>query len=204
MTITNKILLGNSIPLPEEDLDDKKSDMEDQISALHNYWFASILNNIGEYEFKQNYLSSINEIINKCSIEDQREFCNEILKKIVEIYNFEFPDKIDLNSTNDIKVFYDFLEFLEYDYNNFISNVWLSLNINLLTINFKNYVINNNQIINSIEQEIKTIDVNQIIKIFLRTYDKDNILLWFIQSSIKIESFIKMKYLEFKKGENIK
>lgn len=200
MTIENKILLGNSIELPEMDPNDKKNDIEDRVSALHNYWFVSILNNINTDDFKQNYLCVINDIIEECSLEDQREFCNVMLEKIIEIYDFEFPEKISLNNIDEIKDLYYFFEFIEYNYSEFISNVWLSLNIDLSIFNINGYYTENDiQIINGIENEIETSNLNQLIKIFLRTYDKDKILLWFIKSSIKIKSYIKMKYLESRK-----
>lgn len=201
MTIENKILLGNSIELPEEDLNDKKSDLEDQIEALHNYWFSAILNNIGDIDFKQNYLCVIIDIIEKCSFYEQREFCNTLLEKIVEIYDFEFPERIYFNDINDIKDFYYFFEFLEYNNVDFISDVWVFLSPDLSTLSIEEYCQqNSDRIINEIEEQIKSHSLNQLIHIFLRTYIKDNIVSWFSKSSVRIRSLIILKILETRKG----
>ncbi len=197
----NKILLGNSIPIPEIDTD---NELEDQIDSLHSYWFAIILNSINTNNFKQNYLCVINDIINNCSFEEQKEFCNKILEKISEIYNFEFPEIINFNNTL-IKDFYYFLEFLEYNYDKFILNIWIFLSIkNIKKLSIEEYCKqNSDQIIKKIEEQIGSNFFNWFIITFLRTYNKDELMNWFLKSSQKIKTIIKLKFLKMK-GENEK
>jgi len=197
----NKILLGNSIPIPEIDTD---NELEDQIDSLHSYWFAIILNSINTNNFKQNYLCVINDIINNCSFEEQKEFCNKILEKISEIYNFEFPEIINFNNTL-IKDFYYFLEFLEYNYDKFILNISIFLSIkNIKKLSIEEYCKqNSDQIIKKIEEQIGSNFFNWFIITFLRTYNKDELMNWFLKSSQKIKTIIKLKFLKMK-GENEK
>ncbi len=195
--IDNKILLGNSIPMPEADMDDNESEINDEVEALHCYWYNVMLDNLGIKDFKPNYLSVKNQILNECSLNDQRELCKRILQKIKLIYGFVFYKTIDFNNPDEIQEFFDFIEFLEYDNEKFITDVWMFLDTNLSGLSIEEFCKrNSNQIINEIEEQIDSNSFNELITIFLRTYNKSNIIEWFLKKSEDNKTTILLRMME--------
>jgi len=188
----NKTLLGNSISLPEMDEEE-----HDQESVLHDYWFLTIYNCIGKFDFKQNYLVVKNDILDSCSTEDQSLFCYKLLDRITEVYGWEFPENLEINTIESIKEFYSFLEFLEYDHEKFLCDVWVFLDPDLTNTTIDDFCKESiKSIISEIEEQIDANSFNELITIFLRTYNKEGILEWFSIMSNKIRSSILIRILE--------
>jgi len=193
----DKILLGNSIQIPEVDVDENRDDEMDPIAALKGYWQSILLDNIGKDVFKQNYLNVRIDIQTHCSLDEQRRLCYAILDRISEVYDFEFGNELSLNNFNEINEVYKFLEFLEYDNEDFICNIWL-----FLGDSFLEKKINIDNIIKEIEDQVDQGDYSQIISIFLRTNNKSSLYDWFIKKSDDISTLIKLKILEEKEKRN--
>lgn len=196
--LAQKILMANSIQLPEEDLDDRmvksKYGLPTEEDALRDFYFQTIIGNIGTDEFKQSYLSVITEIRQEYSIEEQRELCFGIIKKIEEVYDFSFSRELDL--TNEMQIFgvYDFIEFVEYKHEDFISDVWKGLNPDLSKTDFGKYIEQNqDKIINEIENQLNSHDLSELISDFLRTNNKENIIEWFTKKSKQLIVLIRIK-----------
>jgi len=187
-------LLGNSLPLPETDEEDFNGE-----DALHEYWKVSILTYIGTDYFKQNYLNVKNEILTSYSLKEKKLLCYSILEKVSNIYEWEFPVELDLYNMDEIIEVFEFLEFIEYDHENFVCDCWLYndeyLNTMTLTQYCKSFPKN---IISIIEEQIDTNSFNELITIFLRTYNKVEIIEWFSRISEKLHSTIKLRNLEIR------
>ena len=108
--------------------DDDDENIADEASM--DYDIASFIDAIGTDEFKSTYQSLINSIENFTLIK-HKKLCYEILGKIVEIYNYRFPENIDVYNKEDAFDVYDFIKFLEFDHINFLSDIWLSIDPNI-------------------------------------------------------------------------
>lgn len=206
--IYDRTLLGNSVPLPEEDSDDVKSDIdfqsriytggiENQEDALREYWFITVLNSIGTSEFKQNYLSVISDIKSECSIREQVLFCEKILERVEEVYEFVFPRVLKLYDLNDIQNVYDFIEFLEYKYEDLIIVVWKFLDVNLRKINIGEYCrAHVGKVIIEIEEQIKVHVLPVLAEQFLRACGKDELIRWFSNISENSKALLILEILK--------
>ena len=207
----NEVLLGESIPLPEEDSDTNRDDVnfqyhiytegiENQEDALREYRFITVLNNIKTLEFKQNYLSVINNIKTDYTLREQILFCDRILEKVEEKYNFVFPQNKEIFNLEDINDVYTFLEFLEFDCESFIVNVWRFLDTNLKGIDIERYCTDNiKRIIQEIERQTETCILSELIIQFLRTYNKEGIIQWFSEMTNRLKSLVILKFIENEK-----
>lgn len=197
----NKILLGNSIPLPEDDVDDDRSDYQDGEDALFGYWEATILDNIGTGEFRQNYNSVIQNFKEEAPTGDQISFCYAIIDKIKEVYDYEFPNELEIWSNEDIKDVLKFLEFIEFDNESFILNVWKMLDFNIKNGQIEDICLQySKKIISGIEYELESSYYPELVSTFLRTYIKDDIIKWFANASKQFETEIRIMKQE---GEEI-
>jgi hypothetical protein len=201
--LAQKILMANSIRLPEEDLDDRmvKSQygLPTEEDALRDYYFQTIIGNIGKEDFKENYLAVMHEIRQEYSMEDQRDLCFGIIKKIEEVYDFSFSTEIALDTVKQIFDIYEFIEFLEYKHEVFISDIWKDLKPDLSKTDLEKYIEQNqDKIINEIENQLKSKDLSELISDFLRTNNKENIIEWFTKKSKPLLVLIRIKI----EGEN--
>jgi hypothetical protein len=201
--LAQKILMANSIRLPEEDLDDRmvKSQygLPTEEDALRDYYFQTIIGNIGKEDFKENYLAVMHEIRQEYSMEDQRNLCFGIIKKIEEVYDFSFSTEIALDTVKQIFDIYEFIEFLEYKHEIFISDIWKDLKPDLSKTDLEKYIEQNqDKIINEIENQLKSKDLSELISDFLRTNNKENIIEWFTKKSKPLLVLIRIKI----EGEN--
>ena len=113
-----------------------------------------------------------------------------------EVYDYEFPEKLDITDEVDIQNFMKFLEFLEYDNIDFLSNIWRFLEADLLKIDIRDFVFAiGNKIIKETEELLPSRDDPEMIAIFLRTYYKEGFLNWFVKNTeqSKIDIIIEMK-----------
>lgn len=217
-TNSMKILLGNSIPLEEEEInyndimfknnneifESDDFNLITEKSALFSYYFSMLLNSIGRSEFKMNFLLFINEIKNECEIKLQRKLCFKIMEYINKIYDFEFPEKLDLLNKNDINDFYDFLKFIEYDNEDMIINIWKYLKIDSKDFKIKEYCKNHkDEIIKEIEYKLETEIHSKYIDMFLKNYEKDKMIDWFSNQSLYNKTLILYNNIKNNQPQNI-
>jgi hypothetical protein len=192
MSNYEKILIGRSIPLDE--VDDEESNLNDLIPIAEiDADFVTIIDHLGTEEFKFIFLNLINEI-KSLSFERQKELCQKLENKVLEIYDFEFSPILTFDNNEDINDFLEFIEFLEYDYIDFLANIIHGLDFNLLKKDLNNFLTLN---FDKINLNINTYNnKNKIISVFIRTNNKVG-LLSFIKSGLeKDKMLIMLKSLE--------
>ncbi len=190
-----QILAGSSLPLPEQDDPDlNKLNSE----ASNEYDGMDLIDSIGTTEFKTLYLLYINNLKDQ-PIVDQRRLCLDILSKVKEVYDYSFLPYPELEHQLDMNNVYDLIKFLNYDHINFLGDVWRYLNTDLKTTDIKQFCINNSDlVVNEIEDQLKSRDLSEMVSLFLRTYIKENLIDWFIQSTKKQRMLIYLRIMEEK------
>lgn len=183
MSEYEKILIGESIPLDEVD---DESNLEDMIpSAELNADMSTIINYFGTEEFKGLYLNLYHEI-RLYKIKDKRELCEKIIDKISDMYDFDFFPKLVFDDENDIENFLKFVEFLEYDYINFLSEIISGLDLELLKKDVNKFLdLNWSQL----SLRVNSYQKNEIISKFLRTNNKNG-LYEFIRSRLEKDKML--------------
>jgi len=190
MTDNEKILCGNSLPLPELEEDDDRDVEKD---ASDEYDMLNIIDNIGTDEFKENYLISIDEI-RKQSIENQRIFCTKILDKIKDIYDFIPLEKYSLNEQPQCDGIYKFIEFLEFNNLIFLSNLWHDFKIDLRKLDIKDFCNeNSDRFMTLIDNQVKLNNYPQLVKEFLRTNIKEKMINFIISKTEKERMLIQLE-----------
>ncbi len=189
-----KALLGTieepeSEEYSEKDIFEKKDAEE---TAFERYDFIDLLNCIGKPEFKNEYMLFNDE---KYIFEKRRNFAREILEKINDVYDIEYT-LTDQPSTEDVDNVFKFLEFLEYDYINFISDVWKFMDVDLRS-DIRDFCMRNaEKIIKIIDDQIDSHYLSPLIAIFLRTYNKDDMIMMFIKMTENARMLIVLKNTE--------
>ena len=190
MSDYEKVLIGDSIPLMEDD-DDEESTLNYELisDAEINADITDILQTFGKEDFKELYLNLYDEIIS-LPIEIQRNLCEKLCDKIYEIYEFEFTPILTFDDTIDTKNFLDFIEFLEFDYIYFLSIIVKGLDLNQLKKDLNLFLtMNLDRIINSINELVDQERISVLISIFLRTYNKEG-LYEFIRSRLEKDKML--------------
>lgn len=190
----SKVLLGNSIELPEEDYDD--AEVESMIgypveeTALMEYYFVSITNHIGEPSFKDEYLSVIS-FVKQYPLKDQKVLCEAILKKIEERHDYSPSIIVDVVSEESIFNVLKLLEFIEYNHEDFIVDVWKFLKVDVNSFQIEKFCEQKgNEIVLEIEEQSEARYLPELIANFLRTNNKENILAWFCEKSKNLRTTI--------------
>lgn len=182
----NDLLMGLSVVPPErlDEDEDNIADYRDEL-AIRESSKQDIIDAVGTDEFRYTYLAQ-REDIQKQTLKFQRIFIEQILDKISELYDFEFPEKIVLDTIYQIQNVYLFLEFIEYDNLRFLTYVWKFLKKDLIHLDIEKYCnSNSDKIIKEIEEQLDVHPQDEIISIFLRTYYKEKMIQWFIINSKK-------------------
>jgi len=198
MDTLEQILSGASIPVFEVEGDFDR-DLAEEASL--RYDLMNIINSIGTDNFKQVYLASIQSVQEKLveSPDMQEAFFTEVLKKIVQIYNFEFPVKLHFADKGVVTDFYEFIEFLEFNYIEFLSKVWRFLNVDLRGLDIDSFCKDHSNLITKEVDEIAYISsFNQLISEFLRTYTKEDLVAFVIKKTTKDRMLI---LLTIKEGD---
>ena len=186
------ILAGSSIQLPEQD--DPVLNVEYEASI--EYDGMELVSAIDTPEFKEIYLLNINELKLQ-PIVDQRRLCLDILEKVNEVYEYEFLPHPKLDHQIHMNNVYDLIKFLNYDYVDFFGDVWRYLKADLKKIDIQKFCEKNSEkIIIEIEDQLNSRDLSEMVSLFLRTYNKDNMIDWFIKSTIKKKMLIYLRILE--------
>ena len=189
-----EILLGESIPPPELDLDDETNDMVHAEEALSGYHFASILDAFDKPSYHYMVDSLLPIIQATETTENQRRFCYLLLDLVKTNYQFEFPEELLLYEQEDMNEVYDFINFIQFDHINFVCNVWYDINMDYKTS--PNFSVKDDLLLQVIENRINTDIVSPLVFLFLRTYKKDGLIEWFKKSSKQLIPEIKLRILE--------
>lgn len=182
-----KVLLGNSIQEPEVDYDDMMSDSEYGLpveeDALRQYYFVTITDYMNTSEFQSNYLTSLPHV-RKMAIEDQQTLAYSILERLNEKYDYEMYLNETPYNQEQINEVYEFVAFIEYDHEKFITTVWKYLNPDTNKLNIEIFCeSNSNKILKEIEEQLETKNYSELIANFLRTYNKEKLIKWFCEKS---------------------
>jgi hypothetical protein len=190
-----KALLGYSLPLyeVEEDFD---RDLAGEASL--RYDMISVVNSFGTDDFKSVYMSLMPHIAEQ-SVENQRRFCYELLNKIERIYHYTFPINLDFVGEYSVSDLYKFLEFLEFDYIDFLARVWKLLPVDLKKVNIDEYCNSNSEVvISKVDQALQVEVLSKLVSLFLRTYTKEYLVSFIIEKSSKDRMLI---FLKIQEGE---
>jgi len=191
---SNKAFIEALVQYPEMDDDEKMDEYED--NAIYQSSSIDLQDSLGQLDFKYIF-SMLLEDINSQSFKKRRIFCQKMLEKIEEVYDYSFPETPGLRNSLQILECYEFIQFLEYDNIIFLSFVWQHLNINLLKLDVESYCKSNEmKIIKETEEQLESHEQNELISIFLRTYYKEKFIEWFIRETERSKSLILLEILE--------
>ncbi len=195
-----KVLLGNSIRLPEMDYDDEEvaSELGHPVEeeALREYYDTTITKYIGKPDFRQNYLSVIN-YVKQFSIEAQQLVTNSIMNRIKSVYDYRPSINYPPDNYNERNEIYRLIEFIEYNHEDFIVEVWSFLRPDINSFQLEKYCEQNTlKIISEIEKKLDSQYFPWLIADFLRTYNKNDIIFWFCEKSKKLRSLILLNLYE--------
>ena len=135
--------------------------------------------------------------INAQPFDLKRIFCQKMLERVFEVYDFQFSETFDITSENAIDKVLEFIEFLEYDNVLFLSLVWEMLKADIIKIDIET-MCNSKQniIINEVEEQLETYHQSELITLFLRTYYKEKYIEWFVENTESSKTEIILEILE--------
>lgn len=189
-----KVLLAYVDPEPEVDSD--ITQYEYTADNILKYDLLEFLHAIGKEEFKEVYRNFINDIKLR-PFDAQQVLCQHILKKILEIYDFEFPERVELENQYHFDEVYNLIKFLEFNHIDFIGDVWKYLKVDPRRVDIEQYCYDSSiQLMEAITNQIETYDSKQLFAIFLRTYIKDKLIEWFVRISENNKSLISLRMIE--------
>jgi hypothetical protein len=186
-----KVLLADSEPLPEmEDEYDGNDELIDNAEQMSS--FLDLVSAIGTEEFEFIYFNLISDI-RKYPIENQILLCTKIIDKIKEVYGFEFIQKIYLETHEDVENVYKFIEFLEFDYIDFIVDLLTGI-VNDIRKEPIRAIIEENWM--EIESRILKQNLSRLIFLFLRTNNKEDLVDFLVSKATNNKSLITTKLFE--------
>jgi len=181
-------------PSPEVDSDISQYEYTDIL--FPKYIMMEFIDGIGSEDFKEIYLTFINDI-KQLDFWDQQSLAQAILVKILELYEFEFPITVLLDTKYQVDQVYDLIKFLEFDNITFIGDVWKSLQVDPSKVALDQYCFDHvDLVLTEITNQIKTYEFDQLISEFLRTYIKDKMIDWFISKTEKNLQLVKLRIYE--------
>ena len=157
---SNKAFIEAMDAYPEMDDDERMDEYEDD--AIYRSSSIDLQDTLGEREFKFVYPILIDDIQAQ-PFKRRRIFCQKMLKKIEEVYDYTFPENPELDTNPDLSICLEFIKFLEYDNIIFLSFVWQHLNVNLLNLRKKALVLN----VLNVAKVISLLDVLNVVKPFM-------------------------------------
>ena len=191
---SDKAFIEAMVQYPEMDDDERMDEFEDD--AIYQSSSIDLQDNVGEPNFKFIFPILLPDIIS-ATFDNQRIFCQKMLKRIEEVYDYSLPEKPELESNMDIHNCFEFIKFLEWDNVIFLSHVWQYLNANLLEIDVKSYCESNaDKILKEVEEQLETHEQNELISKFLRTYYKAKFIEWFIRETERSKTSILLEIIE--------
>jgi len=183
MTDKSVEILIAGVTTPEE-IDNYQEDEDRRaLFAIYESSTFDILDSMNKETFYDTYSILKNDIL---SMSDtmQKIFIDKYLDQMLEVYNFEFSPKLIYDTQMEIAEMFKFIEFVEYDNLTVLSYVWKYLE-DIIKVDIDKYVRKRYKIIiDEITNQanlLTTITEND--SEFLRTYDKEGIIEWFIDRS---------------------
>ena len=183
MTEQSVEILIAGILTPDE-MDNYEED-EDLRTLLAIYESSSydILDSMNKETFYNTYSVLKSDILSMSNIH-KRIFLGKYLDKMEEVYGYQFPENPDYDTDETIAEMFKFIEFVEYDNLTLLRYVWKYLD-DILKVNINKYVQENGKtIIDEItNQSNLLVTLTENVSVFLRTYNKEEMLEWFIDRS---------------------
>jgi hypothetical protein len=178
----NEILYGGIDMPPEMDNYPEEQDKR-QLWAIYESSTYAILEHMNKEEFKDTY-NILKTDITSMPDEYQKVFIDKYMDKMVEIYEYEFPSKRIYGRPEEIRDMFKFIEFVEFDNLSFFKYVW-KYQDDILSVDIRKYVQENEKAImdEMVQQSNLLITLTENTSEFLRTYNKEGILEWFINRS---------------------
>ena len=178
----NEILYGGIDTPPEMDNYEEDEDKR-KLWAIYESSTYAILEQMNKEDFKDTYKILISDIRSMPDVQ-QKVFIDKYMEQMVEIYEYEFPSKRVYGTMLEIDLMFKFIEFVEFDNLTFLKYVW-KYQEEILSVDIRKYVQENSDtILNEITQQANLlITLTENISEFLRTYNKEGILEWFINRS---------------------
>lgn len=162
-----RVLSGSSLHLIEVEEDD---DREIEVETNFEYVCLEILKSIGTDDFKSVYTLLIPET-RGFPVHQHVAFCRDILSKINEVYEFQPTNLLVENEEDCIQVF-KFLEFLEYDHIEFLTDLFSKLEEDPIKVkNLDQFLEINKEKIDQFTNILA--HESKLILEFLRTYNWD-------------------------------
>ena len=191
---SQKAFIEAMVAYPEMDDDERMDEFEDD--AIYQSSSMDLQDSLGDPDFKFVYPILMEDIL-RATFDNRRIFCQKMLNKIEELYDYRFPETPDFDSEMAIVNCLEFIRFLEYDNILFISFVWQYLNVKLLNLDIESYCKKNAiKIIKETEEQLETHEQSELISIFLRTYYKEKFIEWFIRETERSKTSILLEILE--------
>ena len=191
---SQKAFIEAMVAYPEMDDDERMDEFEDD--AIYQSSSIDLQDNLSDSDFKFVYPILIEDILT-ATFDNRRIFCQKMLNKIEEVYDYKFPETPDFDTELALVNCLEFIRFLEYDNILFISFVWQHLNVKLLNLDIESYCKRNSlKIIKETEEQLESHEQNELISIFLRTYYKEKFIEWFIRESERSKTPILLEILE--------
>ena len=151
--------------------------------AIYESSTYDILDSMNKETFYDTYSVLKSDIL---SMSDTMQiiFIDKYLDKMEEEYEFAFFPKIVYDTNMRIFEMFKFIEFVEYDNLTLLSYVWKYLD-DIMKVNIDEYVRKNYKtVIDEITNQANLLTtITENVSVFLRTYDKEGILDWFIDRS---------------------
>jgi len=194
---SQELLLGNSVQPPERlDEDEDQNGVLRNEKAVYESTVADILDHVGHPDFKFIHINAI-PVIREQSFKRRYRLVQDLLKKVSEVYDYEFYEKPETDTDYELDQVRLFIEFLEYNNFRFLSYVWRFLNQNLQTIDIESYCkANAMRIIKETEEQSETHPQTKLINLFLRTYYKEKYIEWFVKNTENSKTEIILEILE--------
>lgn len=187
-----KSLTTANMKLLEED-DDIQDEMIRDLLPEEEYETLNLLDKIGSFDFKEEYKRS-KDFIQSMRFKKQISLCKNILDVLEEKYGIAFMEKIDFEIKENVNRTYKFLEFIEFDYIDFVSMIWKALDVDLLEIDIEKYSNeNSNRIIQEIESGLNVHKLPMMVFNFLRTNTKEVIINVFVKMTEKSKTEIRIE-----------
>lgn len=183
--VPKHILYGGTSYIQELENDENE---ERATESEEQYVRYEIISTIGTDEFEETFLSLGNDLLAQ-SIKGWKDAYTAMAEKIYEVYEYEHPEDIEIDDANELKNYFDFVKFIEYDNVEFLSVIWYEIlddQTSLVKLDITNFCLDNKEeIISLIENEVESYVYNYIITTFLLNYPTDYLIEWFIRRSIK-------------------
>jgi hypothetical protein len=196
-----EILIAGFVTPPEINNYQEDEDFR-ALMAIYESSSFSILDEMNTEDFYNVYNTLKSDIFNMDATLNTI-FIDKYLDEMVDVYEYEFSSKPIYDTNVGIREMYKFIEFVEYDNITFLKYVWKYLD-DILEVNIRDYTFKHSD---EIVEEITTqanllVTLTENVSEFLRTYNKDSLLEWFIDRSERIKYEIYVENLTYE-GENL-